>query len=234
MIELHCHILPGIDDGARTTAEAVSLLELLKKQGVSAVVLTPHFYPDRQQLASFLDRRSKALETLMSAAGDGLGLKLLPASETMISEALFAYESLDALLIPGTGHLLLELPYGEWGGSIFRSIDKLMARYAFTPIIAHPERYEGYQKKPEKNLDELLELGCLLQMNIDSLIDRRTRRYAEKLSKKGYIDYIGSDCHNLTSRPPRYPEFHEVIEQNRLQDAYKRWMTASQKLLPGL
>ena len=234
MIEIHSHILPGIDDGARDVQEAKELLALLKNQGVSSVVMTPHFYPDHQRLDDFLEKRDKAFSALTSATdeSEGFGMELILASETLISDTLFAYENLDVLCIAGTGYLLLELPYSkEWGGSVFRFIDRLMARYALTPVIAHVERYEAVQHKPEKILDELVDLGCLLQMNIDSLIERGTRRHAMKLVKKGYIDLVGSDCHNLKSRPPRYPEFCSLAEKNRLQGCLNGWKKTAEQIL---
>ncbi|HWQ80042.1 MAG TPA: CpsB/CapC family capsule biosynthesis tyrosine phosphatase [Anaerovoracaceae bacterium] len=238
MIEIHSHILPGIDDGARDVQEAAALLALLKKQGVSSVVLTPHFYPDRQLLKDFLEQREKAFLTLSNAVeasedrGEISGIRLVLASETLISDILLAYDRLEALCISGTEYLLLELPYArEWSGSVFRLIDRLIAKFGFTPVIAHVERYEAVRHKPEKNLDELIDLGCLLQMNIAALVDQSTRRYAMKLVKKGYIDLIGSDCHNLTTRAPRYHEFFEVVEKNRLNGYLTQWEKASKRVL---
>ena len=72
MIEVHSHILPGIDDGARDIKEAIDLLKLLKNQGVSSVVATPHFYPDLHKLEVFLDERERAFQILKDGIDDGL------------------------------------------------------------------------------------------------------------------------------------------------------------------
>lgn len=238
MIEIHSHVLPGIDDGAKDVQEAAGLLSLLKEQGVSSVVMTPHFYPDRHKLEEFQEKRDNAYFTLFQSLGEpwekgrAFDMDLILASETLISDTLFAYDSLEALCISGTNYLLLELPYSkEWSGSVFRLIDKLMARYGVTPIIAHIERYDAIRHKPEKNLVELLDLGCLLQMNIDSLIERGSRRLAMKLVKKGYIDVVGSDCHSLISRPPRYREFYTVMEKNRLQGWLNEWQAKAIQII---
>ena len=240
MIEVHCHVLPGIDDGAKNVEESIGLLKLLKKQGVSSVVLTPHFYPDDSSLEEFLACRDKSFFELqtgikaMEGQGEELNLPLILASETLISKTLLSYESILPLCIGDTRYLMFELPYtDEWSGSIFRLIDKLISKFGITPIIAHIERYEPVRRKPDKIIDVLLDIGCVLQMNIGTVVNRSDRRYGLKLIKKGYIDLVGSDCHNLSNRAPQYDEFQAIVERKLGKDYIKIWNEAAEEILKG-
>ncbi len=209
MIDIHTHILPGMDDGAKDAEEAKALLALLKKQGITLVVLTPHFYPGEESLADFLDRRNTSYQGISDC-----GYETVLASETYLTESLFSCRSIDPLTIADTGYLLLELPFTEkWSGELFRQIQRLVLKYNVKPIISHVERYEPVKQKKEKALQELADAGCLLQFNIDSVIERKTRPRNLKLIKRGWADFFGSDCHSLTGRPPRFDEFTELIRR---------------------
>ena len=208
MIDIHTHILPGIDDGAADKKESAALVEALKKQGASLLVLTPHFYSDRESLSDFAERRAKALKDMPRVSG----IEYRTASETYLSEALFVYDSLDALCIQNTGVLLLELPYGKnWEPRIFRQIDRLMGKFGIKPVIAHAERYEAVRKHKKEIFRELLDIGCLLQFNADSLLLGSSRFETRKLLRDGWGFVLGSDCHNMTSRPPRLFDARELV-----------------------
>ena len=207
-IELHTHILPGIDDGAKTKAESFELLDDCKRQGIYTAVMTPHFYPGDQSMKDFLKKREAAFQSI----SDYEGVKLLRGSETLMSELLFNYSSLDELCIEGTNYLLLEMSYhSKWSDTLFDSIGRLMDRYEIIPIIAHVERYEPI-KKYYKMVQEFRDMGCLIQMNGGSLIPKWSRIFCFKLLRRGWIDVIASDCHNMTTRRPVYREAMKIIE----------------------
>ncbi len=209
MFDLHTHILPGMDDGAKDVAEASALIELLKMQGVETAVLTPHYHPYLESVSDFSERRRLSYESIKDC-----GFDMILASETYLSESLFSNDSIDELAISNTGHLLLELPFQEkWGSSVFRQIGRIITKYNIKPIIAHAERYEPVQINKEKELKVLVDLGCRLQFNIDSFIDRRTRSAAMKYFRRGWVDFVGSDCHNLTDRRPRFDEFQMIMKK---------------------
>lgn len=219
MIDIHTHILPGMDDGARDSNEAAALIHLLKGQGITTAVLTPHFYPHEESLTSFLKRRQASLEKLTSFIAESdqelqNGFKLILGSETYLSETLFSYQAIDQLLIENTPYLLLELPYSDrWGSTVFKQIGRLTSKFDITPIIAHAERYEATQKNPEKIFQELIDLGCKLQFNVHSVVNRTSRAATLKLMKGGWADFIGSDCHNLKARPPEFESFDQIVQR---------------------
>ncbi len=195
MIDLHTHILPAIDDGAKNVEEALQMTRELYKQGVRAAVCTPHFDPTKLSLEEFLIRRSKALEKMKDA-----GIKLIPASETFLHKYLFHYADLSGLCIQGTRYMLLELPiHIKWQEGILDDLDQLTGYYDIIPIIAHVERYHPVKTK---HIKALKEMGCLLQMNTKTILDSKTQAKALQWIKKDYIDVIGSDCHNPLTRPP--------------------------------
>lgn len=214
MIDIHTHILPGMDDGAKDAEESAALISLLKKQGVSLAVLTPHYYPYKESLSDFTERRQLSYQSIRNC-----DLDLALASETYLSESLFSNDSIDQLLISNTRYLLLELPYMEkWNTTVFRQINLVITKYNVRPIIAHVERYEPVKRKKEKVMQELVDLGCLLQLNIDSVINRKTRYFALRMLKGGWVDFVGSDCHNLAEKPPKFDVYHRIVKKKLHSD----------------
>lgn len=244
MVDIHTHILPYMDDGARDLEESLALIQMLKEQGITSIVLTPHFYSHQESLSDFLERRQGSYKSLKRAVAkviqksdmtqegksdseicleDGSEFKMLLGSETYLSETLFSYDSISPLCIEDTKYLLLELPYVEkWGPSVFKQIDRLIAKFDVVPIIAHAERYEALQHNPEKVFQELVDLGCMLQFNSHSVVNRHSRYSTLKLIKNGWMDFIGSDCHNLHTRPPEFDLYNEIIEKKLVHVRYSQ------------
>jgi len=197
MIDLHTHILPCIDDGASSVEEAIELTESLFQQNTRIAVCTPHFDPSQTALEEFLLKREKAMALM-----DASMVMLISASETMLHEYLFHYPDLSELCIGKTKYLLLELPFDRrWDKELYVKLNKITAYYNIIPVIAHIERYPSV-KKSEKTIKKLIEMGCVIQLNTSSIIDRKTRSRSFRYMKKGYIDVLGSDCHNMNKRPP--------------------------------
>lgn len=219
MIDLHTHILPGMDDGARDDGEAAALIDLLKKQGVSQAVLTPHYYPYIESIPDFSARRKLSYERIKDCDFD-----MILASETCLTESLFSYDSIDELTIANTRYLLLELPFIEkWGPSIYRQINRLITRYNIKPIVAHVERYEPVKRRKEKELQKLVDSGCCLQFNIDSFLSRGIRCYEMQYLRRGWVDFVGSDCHDLNDRRPRFDEFQRRMKKKTKYGYHQEW-----------
>lgn len=235
MMDIHTHILPYMDDGASDIEESLALIQMLKEQGITSIVLTPHFYSHQENLSDFLERRQGSYKSLKRAVAEFIQesdmtqeeksdseicsnnqpeFKMLLGSETYLSETLFSYDTISPLCIEDTKYLLLELPYVEkWGPSVFKQIDRLIAKFDVAPIIAHAERYEASQRNTEKVFQELVDLGCMLQFNSHSVVNRLSRYSTLKLIKNGWMDFIGSDCHNLHNRPPEFDLYNEIIKR---------------------
>lgn len=209
-VDCHTHILPGIDDGAATPSEALEMLCCLARQGVSTVVLTPHYVSDGMSLDVFLQKRAAAMELLQEERPP---IEVLLGSEVLLSEALFNNRDLQPLCIEGTSCMLVELPSYEmpFTDKVTGWLQKLISIYEITPVIAHAERYTDLLRH-EKKLWGLNDDGCLVQINLSSL--QKGRLLQKKLLKWidcGWVQLLGTDCHHITVRPPEYAEPLEVI-----------------------
>lgn len=215
MIDIHTHILPGIDDGAETPEQAVEILLQLKEQGITRVLLTPHFCPQSQSLDSFLESRQASYEQLLAAKGLPKDIELILSAELQLHDAIFNYENLDALKIPGTSYVLTELPAGFIANKAGVSqILKLGYNCNCNPLLAHLERYPKLFRKKDL-LDDLLLNGCKLQLSLDALerISYFDKKRFKRLLAHEEIHALGTDCHNLTTRPPLYQPYLKQFER---------------------
>ncbi len=209
MIDLHTHLLPNVDDGAGSVEETIELLQLLSEQKVKIAVCTPHFYPYLTALSEFLEMRNTAFAMVSGVSN----IRLITGSETMLHDYLFHYPDLSELCIAQTRYLLLEMPFTKsWGSKVYEGLNTLINYYKIIPIIAHIERYPAIRRN-KRALRRLLDMGCLLQMNTSSLVNKQSRHRAIRLLKKDYISVLGSDCHNRSERPPRIALPLEIIRK---------------------
>lgn len=212
LVETHCHILPGIDDGAPDVETSVKMVRRLKEQGAKAIILTPHYYSDSISYGNFIENRNAAFEKL-SAALDDDDPRLIPAAEVYITEYLFNNESLKKLCIGNSGYALIEHSFScDFSQKTYERLLNLNYDFGIKPILAHIERYNALMND-ENLLDEYINAGCLTQVNISSFSDapRGIRKKLIKYLESGRIHFIGSDCHNLSSRAPEYENGVNVI-----------------------
>lgn len=205
MTDLHTHILPEMDDGAKTVQESLDMLAAQRSQGVDTVVLTPHFYPHREEPDEFLERRSRSMETLRQAIeelpdGGSRLPRLVLGAEVAWRSDLLECERLNELCIGETSNLLLELPFKPWSNLMIDQLYELIGRTGVRPVIAHLDRYLGLQSRGL--LDEIMKLGVPVQVGTDILMRPLHRRKALKLLKTGKAQFVASDCHDLAKRPP--------------------------------
>ena len=214
MTDLHTHILPGMDDGAATVEESLDMLELQRSQGVDTVVLTPHFYSDREKIDRFLARRRQAMDQLedtIAARAEELPAlpRLLLGAEVAWRSDLIEMERLDELCIAGTRNLLLELPFTLWNAKMIDQLYDMIGRTGITLIIAHLERYLHIQ--PKSLVREVLRLGAPVQISADILLRPLMRRKAIKLLKNGQAHLVATDCHDCTQRAPVLAAAMDVV-----------------------
>ncbi len=230
MIDLHTHILPGMDDGARDSATSLELLRMEKAQGVDRVIFTPHFYREREDAASFLARRREAIARL-EAAVERLSQEeraALPQWEVGAEVAwmpnLVDREELNELCLGKSRYFLLELPMAPWGDQLIHQLYDLMGQGRVTPVIAHLDRYWSAQR-PEK-ISDLLRLGFPIQVSADVLLRTLSRGKALRMMQRGQVHLLASDCHSLHHRPPNLGSAMEVVARKLGQsqaDRLCRW-----------
>ena len=212
IVDFHSHILPGIDDGSESLQESIAMLRTEAAQGIGHVVATPHFYPRYETPEDFLHKRDQAEAVLLSAMKREKGLpQLSVGAEVYFFRGISESDFLPQLTIRGKRCILIEMPAAPWSDSMYRELEAIWCRRGITPVIAHIDRYirpfRTY-KIPER----LAQMPVLVQANASFFLESRTRRMALKMLRADQIQLLGSDCHNLDSRPPQLGSALETIE----------------------
>lgn len=216
MIDWHSHILPGVDDGSKDVAESIAMLQMQASQGVETVIATPHFYANDETVAAFLERREKALEALKGELPENMP-RLLLGAEVRYYQGISRMEALMDLRIQGSKVLLLEMPMSVWSESTVRELIEMSGKSGVQIVLAHVERYLRLQK--QSVWDRIADSGILMQVNANYFTALTSKRKALSLLEEGMVHFLGSDCHNLTSRPPLLGKAFEVIRK-KFGDGY--------------
>ena len=213
MIDLHCHILPDMDDGPRTWEESLAMARLAVADGVRIIVATPHLFRRKRVDLNEINEKTAILQKVHQfqekLAAEAIPLQILPGCDFPLNQE--ALELLDAdrvmTINDGKRYLLLEMPEISIPPATADICFHLQSQ-GITPIITHPERHFIFQDKPEKLL-RFLDLGCLVQMTAGSLtgtFGRRVAKISRTMVKNGYIQLLASDAHSTGGRPPGFKE----------------------------
>ena len=220
MIDFHTHVLPGMDDGAADAGEALEMLRLSYEQGVDTVFATSHFYADEEDPASFLRRRQEAYTRLKEAyaavkAEFGPLPVILPGAEVLFFPGMADCEELKPLALGDTGLLLIEPPVAPFTSAMLDEIEAVERNLGLVPVIAHLDRYCRLLNDYTL-FDMLAERRVLIQVNGSFFLHRDTESFACEMLKRGMFQLIGSDCHNLTTRPPLMGKVSSIIRQKNM------------------
>ena len=230
-IDFHTHILPGIDDGSPNLATSEAMLNCLKNQNVCSAVLTPHFYSDRESMQKFLDRRSLALKKLIPVANQ-LNMRILPACELYFTDYILNYDNLSQLCINNDRYMLVEFPFScDFPDSMKKKLEHLISLNVI-PVLAHIERYDSLMKN-RMLLTKLIAIGCITQINLGSLIHGgfSQKRTLFRYIREGYVHIVGTDWHNMTTRPPEYIEGIRMIGKKVGKKAVENMMENAGKII---
>ena len=170
MTDLHTHILPHMDDGARDVETSLAMLVEQRAQGVQRLALTPHFYREEERYERFLIRRQKSWERLrlaMEQSGERFP-ELVLGAEVAWVPGIHCWDELEQLCIGASRHLLLELPDSPWRSSMIDQIYDMMDSSGVIPVLAHLERYFTTQK-PDY-IRELLHMGVSVQISAEPML----------------------------------------------------------------
>ena len=212
MLDIHTHILPGMDDGSKDVSESCEMLALEAQQGIRTVVLTPHFYPDHESPEEFLSRRGQAMDALNRELEHIRHVPdLLTGAEVAFFRGISRANDMDRLCIGRSNALLVEMPFSTWNDHMLNELFRLREHMGLQPVIAHVERYLSLQ--PRGMIQELCERGMLIQANAGFFLERSTARISMRMLKKQQIHLLGSDCHNLGSRKPNLGAAIERIKE---------------------
>jgi len=210
VIDIHVHILPGIDDGPETWEESLEMARMAVAEGVRTLVATPHLFRHRAVDLNALNPPAKILETLADfrerLTEAKIELEVLPGCEVpLCPEATRLLEEGQILTInDARRYLSLEMP-DHVIPAITEEICFQFTAQGIIPIITHPERNQIFYQQPER-LKRLLHLGCLAQITAQSLtggFGRGVAKFTRYLLSQGYVHLVASDAHNSGRRPPQ-------------------------------
>lgn len=208
MIDIHSHVLFGIDDGAPDLETSVQMCLDAYENGCDTLVLTPHFinYKNISDFAEERDRRIRILSNTIEK--ENIPLKLVAGAEIFLNDKIFYADSLDELTINNSRYILCEMPLGPFNTKhVLLWLDELLDR-GYTPILAHPERYVMLHEDYDL-VDEILDRPILLQVNIDSLRGKNgiaPQEMAIDLICRGFASLMASDAHDTVFRHTRLNE----------------------------
>ncbi|MBH1939361.1 hypothetical protein I5677_00475 [Mobilitalea sibirica] len=200
--DIHCHILPGVDDGAKDMEETCRMLSIAYNEGLRTIVMTPHYYVGMERIP-----KDRLLE-LKKKVGEAAQLidkefKLFLGNEILyFTDIINALKRGEALTINDTRYILVEF----LAESTFREIWKGLSQCihaGYIPILAHAERYLDLVNKPDF-VHELIKLGAYIQINLSSTVRRFSKRtsFCHKLIKRGWVHFLGTDSHGADERSP--------------------------------
>ncbi len=210
IIDCHSHILPGIDDGSKSWEMTQQMLTEAQRGGVRILIATPHFYADRMRMEDFLVKRKRVFVPCYQEAKKR-NILLLGGAEVAFFSGISKAEGIEKLCISGTDLMMVEMPFREWETKDLKELADLKKR-GITPIIAHLERFYSYQKD-ESLIEKLFDLPVYIQLNTGCFLNWKTRKRGFELLDEDNVDFLGSDCHNVTTRPENMGECCDVIEK---------------------
>ena len=237
MIDLHCHILPGLDDGPSSVEESLAMCRIAAQDGIRTIVATPHmlngmFPVYREDVIEGVGGMSRAL------AEASIPLQILPGADVHLDRSVpGCLERGELITVADLGrHLLLELPRDivpEGTGELLFQVQL----QGVTPIITHPERNIAIQQNPAL-LNDLVRAGSLTQITAGSLtgmFGARVRRCALRLLTSGTAHLVSTDAHNTGRRSPRLSEARRVVEEEMgREEAERVFLERPTKILEGV
>ena len=228
MIDIHTHILPGIDDGSKDTATSVGMMEMMIEQRVELIAATPHYYCLDASPAQHREKAVSAYERFVEAWKETHPDRPLPeiriGAEIYIANSLESVHDPELLKISGTDLMLFELPFSGYHEWIPRLVRLMAGKAGGRPLFAHIDRYlKMYGWKMTDELEQVPHAA--FQFNSDSFEDRNALKYMYSLIKRGYTVFWGSDCHGRNHRHPdlgeTIPDLEKKIEKKFSPSVYE-------------
>lgn len=217
MIDWHSHILPAMDDGSKDPDESMAMIDALAAQGVDTVIATPHFYANDESVETFLSRRANSYR-LLQTRDIYKKIRVICGAEVRYYPGISRMGGLDKLTIGESKLLLLEMPFAKWSEHTIKELLELANMRGLRIIMAHIERYPAL--RDSHLLETLINNGIQMQVNASFFERFHTKRKAIKLLASGYIHFLGSDCHNMTTRAPKMDVAYDFI-RNKLGKDFK-------------
>ena len=222
IIDMHCHVMPGVDDGARDMETSLEMLRIAEKSGITHMILTPHHKPAHHNVSpehNVLYRKRLREE----AKNQGINVKLFSGNEIY-----YSHETMEELIqgqvcpLAGSDYVLVEFHPTNPFKEIQNAAGRVQAA-GYIPIVAHVERYSDIVSHPS-NVNDLIDMGCYIQVNASSVMGKYgfgISHFTRKLLKEGLVHFISSDAHDTKSRAPRLSECRDYVERKFGEDYAK-------------
>lgn len=204
-IDFHTHFLPNVDDGADSVEKSYCMLKKMADEGVAVAFATPHCLLSREDEKTFIERRKEslgAIEDFIEEMNPDFEVPdIRTGAEIRVSREMESFDYPEELTLEGTGLMLFELPYSEYLATYGENIYNLSLKAGVTPVIAHMERYINlYDEYDYNNILSIPNVVC--QISTDFMEDKKTAKFVAELIRNEFPLIFGSDCHNMSSRPP--------------------------------
>ena len=235
LVDMHCHLLYGVDDGAKDVDEAIELLKLEKKQHVDRIILTPHYREGMFETPQAIMDEHYAKLCLLEKEMN-LGIRLFLGCEYHTNIKMVAdLQEKKRPSMAGSRYVLTEFSYEDSFKKIRRQIYDLIMD-GWIPIIAHIERYPDMMKD-FRNIEECKSLGALVQITSGAILGKmgwKMKMNCKKLIKYDLVDFVASDAHNTKNRRPDLGECADYLEKKYGSDyAYKVLVENPEMMLGG-
>ena len=235
MIDIHSHILPGIDDGAKTVEDSIDMAKLAVQEGIRTIIATPHhkngkYLNSKDSIVPIVTELNKRL------LEEKISLTVLPGQETAINgEMIEDYYKGELLPLNETQYIFVELPSSHVPRYTNQMLFDLQLKGLIT-IIVHPERNQEIHERPEK-LYQLIEKGSLAQLTAGSLcgkFGKKIKSFSEQLVEANLVHFIASDAHNVTSRAFHLVQAFDTIRSKYGRDYSEMYEENAELLVEGL
>lgn len=228
MIDIHCHLLPGLDDGSSNIEESIELIKSAYDAGVTDIIVTPHFIYNSKYDASIIEIKKKLEEVKKALKKEKVPIKLYIGNEVFVENNLLElYQKGLFSSLNNSHYILMEMSRFNYYHGIYDLLFSLQSA-GITPILAHPERYTYLQSNPTEAI-KLIEHGALFQMNVDSLYGSYGKKAKELfilLIKHHCCSFLATDSHGL--KRDRYNDFKKIkkdllkyISEDEIEDLVK-------------
>jgi len=222
-IDIHCHILPGVDDGSPDMATSLEMLRIADKNGITHLILTPHHKPMHHNVSPEhnVAYRKKLQE---AAKAEGIKAKLFSGNEIYYSD-----ETMEELMegkicsLAGSDYVLVEFHPTNPYKAIQNAVSRVQAA-GFIPIIAHVERYSDIVSHPSR-VKDLIEMGSFIQVNASSIMGKYgfgISHFTKKLLKEELVHFVASDAHDTGRRAPNLLDCRNYVERKYGEDYGKK------------
>lgn len=226
MIDIHCHILPGVDDGAGNMSDALEMAELAASSGIKSIIITPHCNVPGAYHNYWNYFMNEDVENLQrEIRNHNINLTVYPGQEVYLAPGFTELLKKGEFIgLNESRYMLVEFSMLEMADVAYRKLQQVIAE-GYVPIVAHPERY-GFVTEQQEAVYRMKDLGALLQVNRGSIkgaFGKSAMKKANEIISTFQADFVASDAHSQYSRTPYLADVHEFISEE-ISTEYGDWL----------